>query len=93
MSDNQPFRDNSRHLAFLVLPCLSLTLTLAAFCLGAPVKLARIVHGPTPVLAGLEFDATIRYEPAVSVDLSDFQLIGAKRVLDGLVSGHLVAFK
>lgn len=61
MSDNQPFRDNTRHLAFLVLPCASLTLTLAAYCLGAPAKLARVVNGPAP----LEYDASIRYEPGL----------------------------
>lgn len=74
MSDNQPFRDNTRHLAFLALPCLSLALTLAAFCLGAPAKLARAVHGPAP----LEYDATIRYEPAVSALADDSALIASK---------------
>lgn len=78
MSDNQPFRSNTRHLAFLMIPCLSLALTLAAYCFGAPVKLARVVHGATPALAGLEFDASIRYEPAVSVEPSDPQLVAFK---------------
>lgn len=61
MSDSQPFRSNTRHLAFLAIPCLSLAVTLAAYCYGAPAKLARVVHAPEP----LEYDASIRYEPAI----------------------------
>lgn len=74
MSDNQPFRSNTRHLAFLAIPCLSLALTLAAFCYDAPSKLARVVHAPEP----LEFDATIRYEPAVAAAPAEPELVASK---------------
>ena len=63
MSDHQPFRSNTRHLAFLTIPCVSLAFSLGAFCFGAPAKLARVIHGPAP----LEYDATIRYEPATQL--------------------------
>lgn len=74
MSDNQPFRSNTRHLAFLAIPCLSLALTLAAFCYDAPSRLVRVVHAPEP----LEYDATIRYEPAVSAMPDDSNLFASK---------------
>jgi len=92
MSEHQTPRSAVR-IASLILPCASLALTLSAFCLGAPAKLARLAHGPMPVLSSLEFDATIRYEPVVAADLSDYRLVGARRVLDHLVSGQLIAFK
>lgn len=92
MNENRPPRV-AGSLASLTLPCLSLALTLVAFSLGAPVKLARLVRSPTPILAGLELDATIRYEPVVSAELGGFNLVGAKRVLDGLVNEQLFAVK
>ena len=75
----------------LILPGVSLALTLGAFCVGAPERLAH--HGRAPLLAGPEFDATIRYEPGVMADMSGYRLVGARRVLDHLVSGQLIAFK
>lgn len=88
--------DNPRgimHLASFILPGLCLALTLAAFSLGAPSKLARFVHAPAIAVASLEFDASIRYEPVFSAGLSDLELVAAKRVLDQLVHGQLIAFK
>jgi len=92
MSDNQPPRGINQHLAPFILPGLCLALTVAAFSLGAPVKLARL-SGPAPIVAGLEYDASIRYEPVVASDLSSLELVAAKRVLDQLVHGQLIAFK
>ena len=76
----------------LLLPAVTLALTLGAFLAGAPAKLARLGR-PAPVLAALEFDSSIRYEPVISAELAGFELVGAKRVLDGLVNRQLIAFK
>jgi hypothetical protein len=92
MSDSQPPRGINQHIASFILPGLCLALTLAAFAIGAPAKLASLGR-PAPVLAALEFDSSIRYEPVVSADLSAFELVAAKRVLDGLVSKQFLAFK
>jgi len=78
--------------ASLLLPAVTLALTVGAFLAGAPVKMARLAHPPAPV-AALEFDSSIRYEPAISSELGGFHLVGAKRVLDELVSEHLLALK
>lgn len=92
MSDNQAGR-NTSIIASLILPCVCLVITVAAFGLGAPVKLARLTHRPAVLLTGLEFDASIRYEPIVFTDQADFRLVGARRVLDALVNRHLIAFR
>ena len=92
MSDNQPARSMSI-LVPLILPCVCLVITLAAFGLGAPVKLAHLTQRPAILLTGLEFDASIRYEPLVFTDQADFRLVGARRVLDALVNRQLIAFK
>ncbi len=92
MSDNAsaPVRTSK---ASLLLPCVSLALTVAAMAVGAPAMLARSVHRPAALLSALEFDASIRYEPVVSIEQGDFRLIAARRVLDQLVSRQLIAFR
>ncbi len=77
----------------LLLPCVSLVLTLAAFGFGAPARIARLNLRPTVLLAGLEFDSSIRYEPVASADQSDVRMVASRRVLDSLLSRQLIAFK
>ncbi|MDP3542114.1 MAG: hypothetical protein Q8T11_06540 [Elusimicrobiota bacterium] len=88
MSDNTsaPVRSSK---ASLLIPCVSLALTVAAMAIGGPAALARYAHRPS----ALEFDASIRYEPVVSIEQGDFRLIAARRVLDQLVSPRLIAFR
>lgn len=88
MNDNKsaPVRGSK---ASLLIPCVSLALTVAAMGIGAPAMLARYAHRPS----ALEFDATIRYEPVVSTEHGDFRLIAARRLLDQLASRQLIAFR
>lgn len=92
MSDdtNAPVRTSK---ASLLIPCVSLALTVAAMAIGAPAMLARTAHRPAALQSVLEFDASIRYEPVVSTEQGDFRLIAARRVLDQLVSPRLIAFR
>ncbi|MEQ1918013.1 MAG: hypothetical protein ABL955_02355 [Elusimicrobiota bacterium] len=92
MSDNQPAPRATSKIS-LLLPCVSLVLTLAAFGLDAPAWLAQHTPRPAALLAGLEFDESIRYEPALSADQSDVRLVGARRVLDSILSRQLIAFR
>jgi hypothetical protein len=77
----------------LWLPYASLALTLAAFGLGAPARVARLHLRPAALIAGLELDASIRYEPVVFSNPSGVRLVAAHRVLDELMSRQLVAFR
>lgn len=92
MSDNTitPVRTSK---ASLLIPCVTLALTVAAMAIGAPAMLARSAHRPAALLTALEFDASIRYEPALSAEPGEFRLIAARRVLDQLVSPRLIAFR
>lgn len=92
MSENQP-APLTRSKASLWLPCVSLALTVAAFGLGAPARLARFNLRPAALLAGLEFDASIRYEPAVSADPADARMVASRRVLDTLLSRQFIALR
>jgi hypothetical protein len=92
MSDNLP-APITRSKFSLWLPYVSLALTAAAFGLGAPARLARLNLRPAALLAGLEFDASIRYEPFVSPDQPGVKFVAARRALDGLMSRQLIAFK
>lgn len=79
--------------ASLLIPLVSLALTVAAFGLRAPQRLARVDLGQAARVAVLEFDATIRYEPVVFAGPSGDRLVAAHRVLDEVVSRHLVALR
>ena len=92
MSENRPAPITSSKIS-LLLPCVSLVLTLSAFGLDAPAWLAHHTPRPVALLAGLEFDASIRYEPAISAEQADVRLVGARRVLDSILSRQLIAFK
>ncbi len=92
MSENQPAPRTSPK-ASLWLPCVSLALTVAAFGLGAPARLAHLNLRPTTLLVGLEFDDSIRYEPALSMERTDYRLVSAQRVLDTLLSQQLIALR
>jgi hypothetical protein len=88
MSDNKTAPATSSK-ASILLPCLSLALTVAAFGLGAPARLARLnLHQ-----SALELDTTIHYEPALSSARADVKAFDARRVLDELLSRPLVALK
>lgn len=92
MSDdtNAPVRTSK---ASLLIPCVTLALTVAAMAIGAPARIARLSSPPAAVLAALEFDPSIRYEPVVYADLSDHRLVAAHRLLDQLTSRQLIAFR
>ena len=92
MSDNKstPARTS---MTSLILPCAALALTAAAMAAGAPARLARLHLNPSALVAGLEFDASIRYEPVVSTEQGGFRLVGARRVLDQLATRHLIALR
>ena len=92
MSENRSV-SRTRTVVSLVLPCMSLALTLGAFFAGAPAKLAHFTSRPPAMLTGLEFDAGIRYEPFLSTDPSGLRLVAATRVLDNLLNRHLIAFR
>ena len=92
MSDNRPAPITSSKIS-LLLPCVSLVLTLAAFGLDAPAWLAHHTSRPVALLAGLEFDESIRYEPAISAEQADVRLVAARRVLDSILSRQLIAFR
>lgn len=92
MSDNTSAPARSSKIS-LLLPLASLVLTVAAMAAGAPTLLARHSRPPAALLSALEFDASIRYEPAVSTEPGDFRLIAAHRVLDELASRQLIAFR
>lgn len=92
MSDNLPAPITISK-ASILLPCVSLALTLAAFALGAPARLAHLNLRPTPLFAGLEFDSSIRYEPVVSSDQADVRMVASRRVLDTLLSHQFLALR
>lgn len=79
--------------ASLWLPYASLALTLAAFGLRVPARVARLDLRHAARVAVLEFDASIRYEPAVFAGPSGDKLVAAHRVLDEVMSRHLVALR
>ena len=91
MSENQPAPRTISKIS-LLLPLVSLALTLGAFGFGAPARIARLNLRPTVLLAGLEFDSSIRYEPSSS-DQSDVRMVASRRVLDSLLSRQLIAIK
>ncbi|MBI2386799.1 MAG: hypothetical protein HYV14_12390 [Elusimicrobia bacterium] len=92
MSDN-PTGPITSPKSSLWLPLVSLALTVAAFGLRAPQRVARLDIGRAARVAVLEFDASIRYEPVVFAGQSGDRLIAAHRVLDEVVSRHLVALR
>lgn len=92
MSDNTP-RPVTTSKPSLWLPLVSLALTVAAFGLRAPAKIARLDISRAARVAVLEFDASIRYEPVVFAGPSGDRLVSAHRVLDEVVSRHLVALR
>lgn len=83
--------DNTK--ASILLPCFSLALTVAAFAAGAPAKLARLNLRPAALLANLEFDASIRYEPAASSGQADVRMVASRRMLDEVLSRQLIALR
>lgn len=91
MSDNLPAPTTSSKTAIL-LPYVALVLTVAAFGLGAPARLAHL-NLRTTALASLEYDSSIRYEPALSTEWSDVRLVGVRRVSDALLNRHLIALR
>ena len=92
MSDNLPAPITSSKIS-IWLPCVSLALTLVAYGLDAPARLAHLNLRPTTLIAGLEFDESIRYEPALSMERTDYRLVSAQRVLDTLLSQQLIALR
>jgi hypothetical protein len=92
MSDNLPAPIMSSK-ASAWLPCVSLALTVAAFGLGAPARLARLNLRPSAHAAGLEFDSTIHYEPVIATERAAVLPAGALRGLHELLSHQLIALK
>jgi len=90
MSDNTPAPVKTS-ISSLWLPLASLALTVAAFGLNAPARIARLDIGRAAQAAVLEFDASIRYEPVVFATPAGDRLVAAHRVLDDVLSRHLVA--
>jgi len=92
MSDNTP-RPVTDSNPSLWLPLVSLALTVAAFGLRVPERVARLDISRAARVAVLEFDASIRYEPVVFAGPSGDRLVAAHRVLDEVMSRHLVALR
>lgn len=92
MSDNLPAPIMSSK-ASVWLPCVSLALTVAAFGLGAPARLAHLNLRPAAHSASLEFDPTIHYEPVISTEQAAAIPTGALRGLHQLLSNQLIALK
>ena len=90
MSENRSV-SRTRTVVSLVLPCMSLALTLGAFFAGAPAKLARLNSRPPAMLTGLEFDAGIRYEPLDNGLLSCADPARMQTLADGLSAEQIEA--
>lgn len=75
------------------LPCVSLALTVAAYGLGAPARLARLNLRAAAIPEGLALDPSIRYEPALSSEKAGAMSAGGLRGLQDLLSRRLIALR